>query len=111
MNALERSGKTATSSTRASSTVPRLFKRTLWREVPRHSGHVRELFRNGLLLLLNAKDKDASILDFPRVSATTRFAPSCSACTNADVSFFWNDIVWRRGAMPTWTTAPYACAS
>lgn len=111
MNALERIGEDRDiEHARIVDEFLDLFKRTLWREVPLAFGPMFEnYFRNGLLLLLNAKDKDASILDFPRVFGDDCFrAGLLGNCTNPDVSFFWNDIVAKaRGDSDLDNHAPY----
>jgi hypothetical protein len=96
MNALERFGDDADiEHARIVDEFLDLFKRTLWRGVPEAFGPMFEnYFRNGLLLLLNACDKDASILDLPRVFGDDSFrAELLEKCTNKDVAFFWNNIV------------------
>ncbi len=111
MNALERLGEDLDiEHARIVDEFLDLFKRTLWRGVPEAFGPMFEnYFRNGLLLLLNAKDKDASILDFPRVFGDDFFRSELlRKCTNRDVSFFWNGIVSEaRGEADLDNHAPY----
>jgi hypothetical protein len=111
MNALERLGDDAEiEHARIVDEFLDLFKRTLWRDVPEAFGPMFEnYFRNGLLLLLNAHDNDASVLDFPRVFGDDSFrADLLRKCTNKDVSFFWNRIVSEaRGDADLDNHAPY----
>ena len=87
MNALERIGDDAEiEHARIVDEFLDLFKRTLWRGVPEAFGPMFEnYFRNGLLLLLNVCDKDASILDLsptPSATPTSTIMPRISSASS-----------------------------
>lgn len=69
----------------------RLFKNSLWPGVPEAFGPMFELyFRQALLLLMEARGEEATILDFERIFQDAEFRRELLArCNNQSLSDFW----------------------